>query len=99
MRQQGTDLLPHRQVQQVGPHLGMLADTLAATSVGIRPQTAGIGRGTRVAFAGARTEAFAIEGITTLLALEHALSQIQRASARLPRMALVLLSLLLDGRE
>src|SRR5262245_14170223 len=78
----------------------MLAEALAAKAVGIRPQTAVIDVGMRVAFAGTRTEAFAIEGIPTLLASEQALQQIQGASARLLLgMALLLLQLLLDGRK
>ena len=33
--QQGTDFLPHRQVQQVGPHLRILANALAPKAVGV----------------------------------------------------------------
>src|SRR5262249_46962945 len=46
-----------------------------------------------------RTQAFPIEGIATLLALEQALQQIPGATGRLPSMALVLLQLLLYSRE
>src|SRR5215831_7855282 len=98
--QQGTDFLPHGQVQQISPYLGILAETLAPKAVGICAQTAVIGIGTRLAFAGTRTQAFPVEGIATVLALEQALQQIQSAPARvLPGMALVLLQLLLHGRE
>src|SRR5262249_51660404 len=91
--QQGTDFLPHRQVQQVSPHLRIVADTLAPKAVGVCPQTAVIGVGARLAFAGTRAQAFAIEGIATVLALEQALQQIQGPPARLAGMALVLLEL------
>src|SRR5215471_13451395 len=97
--QQGTDFLPHRQVQQVRPHLRIVADTLAPKAVGVCPQTAVIGVGARFTFAGTGAQAFAIEGIATVLALEQALQQIQGASARLPRMALVLLQLVLHRRK
>src|SRR5215510_3905579 len=97
--QQGTDFLPHRQVQQVSPHLRIVADTLAPKAVGVCPQTAVIGVGARLAFAGTRAQAFAIEGIATVLALEQALQQIQGPPARLAGMALVLPQLVLDGRE
>src|SRR5262249_732816 len=96
--QQGTDFLPHRQVQQVRPHLRIVADTLAPKAVGVCPQTAVIGVGARLTFAGTGAQAFAIEGITTVLALEQALQQIQGPPARLAGMALVLPQLLLDGR-
>ena len=79
---QGTDFLPHRQVQQVGPHLRLLAEARAAKALGLRPQTALIGRGARVAFAGARTEACAIAGRAPGLALEQALQPRQGAPAR-----------------
>src|SRR5215467_8776487 len=96
--QQGTDFLPHRQVQQVRPHLGILTEPLTAKAVRIRAQTAVIGVRTRLAFAGTGAQAFAIEGIATVLALEQALQQIQGAPARLAGMALVLSQLVLDGR-
>jgi hypothetical protein len=51
-----------------------------------------------LAFTGARTAALAIEGITTLLAWEQAVPQIQGAPTRLPGMALMLPQLFLDGR-
>ena len=38
-------------------------------------------------------------GIATVLALHQALQEIQRAAAGLPRMALILPQLLLDGSE
>src|SRR5262249_43945780 len=77
----------------------MVADTLAPKAVGVCPQTAVIGVGARFACAGTGAQAFAIEGIATVLALEHALQQIQGPSARWAGMALVLLQLVLDGRE
>src|SRR5262245_11475426 len=97
--QQGTDFLPHRQVQQVGPYLRIVTESLAAKAVRVRAQTAIIGVRPWLAFARTRAEAFAIEGIATVLALEQALQQIQSAPARLPGMALVLLQLLLDRRK
>src|SRR5215813_191911 len=73
--QQGTYFLPHGQVQQVSPHLRIVAETLAPKAVGVCPQTAVIGVGARFAFAGTGAQAFAIEGIATVLALEQALQQ------------------------
>src|SRR5262249_34063888 len=91
---------PDRQVQQSRPHLGMLTEPLTAKAVRIRAQTAVIGVRTRLAFAGTRAQAFPVEGIATVLALEQALQQIQGTPARLlPGMAFVLLQLLLHGRE
>lgn len=81
MGQQGTDFLPHGTIQQVGPHLRILTEALAPKAVGIGAQTAVIGIGPRLPFAGTRAEAFAVEGLATVLALEQALQQIQGATA------------------
>ena len=76
------------------------AEALAPKAIGIRAQTAVISVRTRLALAGTRAEAFAIESRATVLALEQALQQRQGASARLlPGMALVLPPRLLDGGE
>src|SRR5262245_30746515 len=77
-----------------------LTEAFAPKAVGICAQTAVIGIGTRLAFAGTRAEAFPVEGIATVLALEQALQQIQGTPARsLPGMAFVLLPRLLNGHE
>ena len=86
--QQRTDFPPDGQVQQIRAHLRILTEPLAAKAVRVRAQTAVIGVRARLAFAGTGAEAFAIEGIATVLALEQALQQIQGAPARLPGMAL-----------
>src|SRR5262245_38179455 len=99
VREQRTDFLPHRQVQQIRSYLRILTEPLATKTVGVRAQAAVIGVRARFAFAGTRTEAFAIEGIATVLALQQALQQIQGAPVRLPGMALVLLQLLLNRGE
>src|SRR5215470_18076074 len=49
MRQQGTNFPPHCQVQQIRPHLRIVTEALASKTVGIRPQTAIIGVGARLA--------------------------------------------------
>src|SRR5262245_42580284 len=97
--QQGTDFPPDRQSQQIGPHLRILTEALAPKAIRIRAQAAVIGVGAGVAFAGARAQACAIEGIATVLALQQALQQRQGAPARLPGMPLVFWQLCLDRRE
>src|SRR5262249_58559120 len=99
LRDKLTDFLPHRQVQQIRAYLRILTEPLAPKTVGVRAQAAVIGVRARFAFARTRTEAFAIEGIATVLALQQALQQIQGAPVRLPGMALVLLQLLLNRGE
>src|SRR5262249_7818033 len=96
VREQRTDFLPHRQVQQIRSYRRILTEPRAPKTVGVRAQAAVIGIRARFAFAGTRTEAFAIEGIATVLALQQALQQIQGTPVRLPSMALVLLQLLLN---
>src|SRR6266478_2551895 len=98
VRQQGTHFLPDRPVHQIGPYLRILTEPLAAKAVGVCAQAAVISVCARLAFVGARTEAFAIEGIPTVVALEQPLQQIQSTPARLAGMALVLPQLLLDRR-
>ena len=98
-RQPGTDRLPHRQVQPIRPHLGLLTEPLTAKAVRIRAQAAVRGRGPRLALAGPRAAAFPVEGIAPGLALAHAWQQSQGAPARwVPGMARVLLPRLLHGR-
>jgi hypothetical protein len=63
VREQRADFLPHRQVQQIRAYLRILTEPLAPKTVGVRAQAAVIGVRARFAFAGTRTEAFAIEGI------------------------------------
>ena len=75
----------------------MLTEPLAAKAVRVRAQAAIIRVRAGLAFAGARAEAFAIEGIPTVLALQQPLQQIQGPPARLAGMALVLLQLLLES--
>src|SRR5215510_15004224 len=71
MGEQRTDFLPDCQVQQVGPHLRILTEPLAAKAIRIRAQAAVIGIRAGLACTGTRAEAFAIEGIATVLALEQ----------------------------
>src|SRR5215475_4774453 len=99
VREQRPDFLPHCQVQQIRAYLRILTEPLAPKTVGVRAQAAGRGVRARFALASPRTEAFAIEGIATVLALQQALQQIQGAPVRLPGMALVLLPLLLHRGE
>ena len=68
--QQRPDFLPHRQVEQIGPHLGILTDPFAAKAIRICPQAAVIGVRPGLALAGTGAEAFPIEGIATVLALD-----------------------------
>ena len=75
MRQEGTHFLPDRQLEAIGPHLGIGTETVAAKAIGIRADTAIIRIGTWPAFAGTRTQGFAIEGIATVLTLQQALQQ------------------------
>ena len=76
--QQSTDFVPHGQIQQIGPYLGILTDTLAAKAVGIGSEAAVIGVRPGSALAGTGAEALPIEGIATVLTLHQALQQIQR---------------------
>ena len=99
VRQQGTHFLPDRQVHQIGPYLRILTDPFAAKAVRVCAQAAVIGVRARLAFPRTRAEAFPIEGIATVVALEQALQQIQGAPARLAGMALILLQLFLDRCE
>ena len=94
-----TDGLPHGQVQEIGPHLRILAEALPPEARRIGPQAAGVGRRAGLALPGAWAQAFPIEGIATGLALEQALPQGQRPTARLPRVPLMLAPLVLDGRK
>src|SRR5262249_27996381 len=99
MGEQRTDFLPDCQVQQVGPHLRILTEPLAAKAIRIRAQAAVIGIRAGLACTGTRAEAFAIEGIATVLALAQPLQQRQGTPARLACMPLVVLQLCLDGCE
>jgi hypothetical protein len=99
MGQQRTDFLPDRQVQQSGPHLGVLTEPLAAKAVGVRAQAAGIGVRARLACARTRTQALPLQGRATVLTWQQALPQIQGTPTRLPGMALVFPPLLLDRCE
>jgi hypothetical protein len=38
--QQGPDVLPDRQVQEICPHWRMLTEAFTATAIGLRPQAA-----------------------------------------------------------
>ena len=96
MRAQRPDFLPHRQVHPIRPSLRMLTEPLATKTVGVRAQAAVRGVRARLAWAGTRAEAFALEGIATVLALPQAWPQRQGPPVRWPGMALVLLPWLLD---
>jgi hypothetical protein len=70
MREQLTDFLPHRQLQAIGPHLGVRTEAVAPKAIGIRADTPVIGIGPGTPFPGAGTQGFAVEGIATVLTLE-----------------------------
>src|SRR5439155_20789760 len=74
-------------------------DAFPPEAVRIGAQAAVIGVRTRLALAGTGAEALPIVGIATVLALQQALEQIERAATRLPGMASILLQLLLDRRH
>jgi hypothetical protein len=99
MGQKSTHFLPHGQLEAIGPHLGVGTETMAPKAIRIRADTAIIRIGARAAFAGTRTQGFAIEGIATVLTLQQALQQIAGAPLGLTRMATVFLQLLLHGGE
>jgi hypothetical protein len=56
--QQRTNFLPHSQLQQIRPHLGIVTDPLAPKAVGIGAQTPVIGIRPGVALAGTGAETF-----------------------------------------
>lgn len=99
MGQEGADVLPDRQGEQIRASLGMLTDTLAAKAIRIGAQASIIGVRPRCPRAGAGTEAFALGRLATLLALHEALKERARPSLGLPGMALMLPPWLLDRRK
>src|SRR5262245_23191668 len=99
MCQEGTHFLPHRQLKAIGPHLGIGTETVAPEAIGVRANTAIISIGAWPAFAGTRTQGFAIEGIATVLTLQQALQQIASPPLGLTCMATVFLQLLLHCGE
>jgi hypothetical protein len=94
--EQRRDLAPHRHIEQIGPHLGILTDPLPAKAIRLRPEAAVVGVCPRLPFAGTGAEAFPIVGIAPVLTLHQALEQIEGATLGLPRMAAILLQLRLD---
>ena len=81
MGQQRPDFVPHRQLQAIRAHLGMGTETLPAKALGVRPETAVVGVGTRAVLARTRAQRFAVEGIAAVLTLQQALQQIPGPTA------------------
>src|SRR4030095_3819110 len=97
MSKGSTRFLPHRQLEAIGPHLGIGTETVAPKAIGIRANTAIIRIGAWLAFASTRTQGFAVEGIATVLTLQQALQQIAGPPLGLTCMATIFLQLLLHG--
>ena len=99
MSEQGTHFLPYRQVQALGAALRIVPDPLAPKAIGIGAETAIIGIRPGVAFGGFTTDRLPVQGIATVVALHSPLQQVPRTTARLARVALVLLELGLDRSQ
>jgi Reverse transcriptase (RNA-dependent DNA polymerase) len=97
--QQSADFAPYRQLEQIGPHLGLMTDAFPAKAIGVRAEAAVVCIGAELALTGTGAEAFPIGGIAAMPALPHTLQHLQRPAARWPGVALILPPLLLDGGE
>jgi hypothetical protein len=94
-RQEGTDFLPHRQLQALRPHLGVGTEAVATEALGLGADTAGVGIGPGPSCPGAGTQGCAGEGVAAGLTVEAALQQRACPTPRLAGMPAVCLPRLL----
>src|SRR5438445_311855 len=93
VRQQRTDILPHRSVQKVGAALLVAADPLAAEAIGITAHAAIIGIIAPPALATGTAQGLAVVGIAAVPADQQALKQVATATSAFAPTPTILLQL------
>jgi hypothetical protein len=88
--------LPDRPVQEIGADLRIVTDARAPKAVGLGAETAIRGIGPGGPLGSLATHRLPVQGSATLVALPSALQQVPRTTARVARVALVLLEWRLD---
>jgi hypothetical protein len=97
--QQRTDLMPDQLVQDIGPYLYIITDSLSAKTIGIGADTAVVGIVAHLALGRFSADRFAIVGILAVGTDEQALEEVTGAALALPRPFSVFFQLQLNGVE
>jgi hypothetical protein len=92
------DRAPHGDLEQIGPHWGMLTAPLPAKAGRLGPEAAGGGVRPRLPCARTGAETFSLGGLATVLTRHQALPHIAGATRGWPRLATLFLPVCLDGR-